>query len=144
MVDKIATLIDSVHGQYARGSIVNSDLTLTPCYIARSGNCFAHGKTLEDARRDAEAKALKKESIEQRIERFKSNYPGVDAKVSNTELYKWHNVLTGSCEFGRKQFAREHNIDIEHGSMTVREFINLTKYAFGGQVIKQLKETYNI
>lgn len=64
--------------------------------------------------------------------------------MSNAELYKWHNVLTGSCEFGRNKFAREHDIDIENGSMTVRDFIDLTKEAFGGQVIKQLKEQYNI
>ena len=144
MVDGIATLIDSVHGQYARGSIVNSDLTLTPCYIARSGDYFAHGETLEEARRDAKDKALRNESIEQRIERFKSNYPDVDASVSNAELYKWHNVLTGSCEFGRKKFARQHDIDIKKGRMTVREFVELTKDAFGGKVIKQLKEAYSI
>ncbi len=144
MVDDTVTLIDSVHGQYARGSIVNSDLTLTPCYIARSGDYFSHGETLKEARRDAEAKALRNEPIEQRIERFKTNYPDADATVANDDLYKWHNVLTGSCEFGRKQFAKDHNIDIEHGSMTVKEFIKLTKDAFGGQVIKQLKEAYNI
>ncbi len=144
MVDDTATLFDSVHGQYARGSIVKSDLTLTPCYIARSGDYFAHGETLEEARRDAEAKALQNEPIEQRIERFKTNYPDVDASVRNAELYKWHNVLTGSCEFGRKEFARQHGIDIENGSMTVRDFVELTKDAFGGQVIKQLKEAYKI
>ncbi len=144
MVDDTATLIDSVHGQYARGSIVNADLTLTPCYIARNGDCFAHGSTLEEARRDAEAKALRDEPIEQRIERFKRAYPNADDRVANSELYKWHNILTGSCEFGRKQFALEHNIDIENGSMTVREFVKLTKDAFGGQVIEQLKEVYNI
>ena len=144
MIDDTATLIDSVHSQYARGSIINSDLTLTPCFIARSGDYFAHGETLEDAKRDAEAKALKNESIEQRIERFKTAYPDYDAKVSNAELYKWHNVLTGSCDLGRKRFAREHNIDIENGCMTVREFVELTKNAFGGAVIKQLKEAYNI
>lgn len=142
VVDTIATLIDSVHGQYAKGSIINSDLTLSPCYIARCGNCFAHGETLEMAKCDAEAKALQYEPIENRIERFKSTYPDMDATVSNAELYKWHNILTGSCEFGRKSFAKEHDIDIDNGSMTVREFIELTKDAFGGGIIKRLKENY--
>ena len=144
MVDEVPTLIDYVHGQYAKGSIVNSDLTLTPCYIARSGDFFAHGETLGDAVRDAEAKALQNEPIEKRIERFKISYPDADSVVDNAELYKWHNTLTGSCAYGRKQFARDHGIDIEAGSMTVREFVELTKDAFGGQVIKQLKEAYNI
>ncbi len=143
-IDGMATLVDSVHGQYAMGHLVNSDLTLTPCYIARNGDYFAHGDTLQAAVRDAEAKALKNEPVEQRIERFRASYPDADMVISNTELYKWHNILTGSCEAGRQAFAREHCIDVETGSMTVREFIDLTLNAYGGQVIKQLMAAYNI
>ncbi|MBQ0088525.1 MAG: hypothetical protein KBT27_04240 [Prevotellaceae bacterium] len=144
VIDDTPTLIDSVHGQYARGSIINEDLTLTPCYIARCGDYFAHGKTLAEAVRDAEGKALENEPIDSRIDRFVATYPNADTVVNNTDLYMWHNVLTGSCEFGRKQFAKDHNIDIEHGSMSVREFIELTKNAFGCDVISQLKSKYNI
>ena len=144
IIDDTPTLIDLVHGQFAKGNIVNSDLTLTPCYIARCGDYIAHGSTLEDARRDAGEKALKNEPIEQRIERFKAAYPDIKQNVANAELYKWHNVLTGSCEFGRKAFAKEHDIDIENGCMTVRAFFELTKNAFGGRVIKQLKDAYGV
>ena len=30
------------------------------------------------------------------------------------EDYDIHNILTGSCEFGRKEFCRQHNIDLEN------------------------------
>lgn len=143
MIDDTPTLIESVHGQYAKGKILNIDLTLTHCYVARCRDFFAHGDTLAAAKADAEKKALKDEPIENRIDRFVSTYPDVDKAISNAELYKWHNSLTGSCEFGRKQFAKDHNIDIENGSMTIREFVELTKNAFGGEVIKQLKVRYN-
>ena len=126
------------------GSIVKSDLTLSHCYIARCGDFFAHGKTLFEAVRDAERKALENEPIDSRIDRFVATYPDIDNIVNNVDLYKWHNVLTGSCEFGRRQFAKDHSIDIENGTMTIREFVELTKSAFGGDVISQLKSKYNI
>lgn len=49
-------------------------------------------------------------------------------------------MLTGSCEMGRQSFARDHEIDIEHDMMTPEEFIDLTKDAYGGSIIRKLKE----
>lgn len=49
MVDGIATTISHIHGNTAKGTIVNSDLTETPCYIVKEGGYFAHGKTLAEA-----------------------------------------------------------------------------------------------
>ena len=40
--------------------------------------------------------------------------------------------------------ARQNNLDVDNGSMTMREFIDLTKYSYGGKVIRQLAEKYNI
>lgn len=62
------------------------------------------------------------------------------SSTHNTDLYEWHHRLTGSCELGRRQFAKDKGIDIEHGSMTVTEFIELTENAYGGEVIRHLKE----
>jgi hypothetical protein len=45
---------------------------------------------------------------------------------------------------GRNAFARDHGIDILSDSFTVREFINLTKYAYGRDAIRQLAEAYGI
>lgn len=49
MLDGIATTISRVRGNTAKGTIVNSDLTQTPCYIVKNGRHFAHGKTLAEA-----------------------------------------------------------------------------------------------
>ena len=68
-------------------------------------------------------------------ERFK-----LDKTYPAKEFYIWHNKLTGSCEMGRKAFVKDHGIDIENDSMTVAEFIHLTKDSYGGSIIKKLAE----
>lgn len=55
-IDGVATLIDSVSGNFAKGKILNSDFTLTPCYISKVEGCFAHGETLAKAEKTAEKK----------------------------------------------------------------------------------------
>ena len=50
--------------------------------------------------------------------------------------------LTGSCEMGRKSFATSRGIDIEKDMLTVNEFIDLTKNAYCGEVIRQLRDSY--
>ena len=142
IIDGLQTLIYSVHGNYAIGKQINTDLTLSDCYIAKVGNYFAHGKTLKEARADATAKYEQNKPIEERIADFISQYPSLDTIAEHSELYKWHNKLTGSCTFGRDSFAKEHNFDKDNGSMTVREFINLTRNSYGGDIIQQLEKEY--
>lgn len=60
-------------------------------------------------------------------------------KVYPTQyFYDWHHRLTGSCDMGRKQFARDHGVDLDHGMMTLTEFLELTKDAYGGDVIRKV------
>ena len=89
---------------------------------------------------DARDKAFQDLSEEERIEKFKETYPDEDAKIPAKELYEWHNRLTGSCEMGRQNFARQHGIDIENDSFTVYEFVNLTKDDYRGDVIAKILE----
>jgi hypothetical protein len=144
MIDGVQTLIYSVSGNYAKGAIVNSDLTLTDCCIAKVGDFFAHGDTLRQAYEDAQAKALQNMPVEDRIAKVKQDYPDPDKPIEHSELFRLHNVLTGSCVMGRKEFVKAHDLDPENGTMTMREFISLTKDAFGGDVIRQLAEAYGI
>ena len=95
-IDDVPTLIDSVHGDTARGFIVQRDLTLKPCFIARSGNSFAHGDTLHDAMDDAQQKELEGSPLEERIARFVEDHPDPDALHPCKDLHSWHNTLTGS------------------------------------------------
>ena len=141
IIDGVQTLIDKVHGNYAIGRILNSDLTTIPCYIAKCGNYFAHGDTLEDAVRDARSKYEKNMSIDERIKLFNEQFPDRDKKVSAKELFIWHHTLTGSCLAGRKYFCKEQGLDYENGEYTVNEFIQLTKDAYNGSIIRQLEES---
>ena len=54
-------------------------------------------------------------------------------------FFEGHNKMTNSCDIGRKTFAKDHQMDVENGAMTVKEFIELTKNNFGGDVIKKLE-----
>ena len=138
MIDGIAITISHIHGNIAKGTIINRDLTETPCYIVKEGKYFAHGKTLAEAREGVQDKLFDKMSVEKRIAEFwKCHKKGI--KYPTKDFFEWHHKLTGSCLMGRQQFAKDHDVDLE-GEMTVEEFIVLTKNAFGGDIIKRLEE----
>ena len=142
MVDDVPTLIDSVHRNYAKGSVIKDDLTLQPCYIAKVGNLFAHGKTLKEAMRDAQAKYDENLPIEERIANFKKQYPTLDTKAKGKELYDWHHILTGSCRMGRDKFCRANDVSMD-AEYTIEYFLHLTENAYGSSVIKQVIDAYN-
>ena len=136
-IDGVNTLIRSVRGNTAHGAILNGDLTLTPCYIVKQDNVFAHGKTLREAMEALRDKLFEDMPEDERIDTFlretdrEKTYP-------TQYFYDWHHRLTGSCDMGRKQFARDHGVDLEHGMMTLTEFLELTKDAYGGDVIRKV------
>ena len=140
LVDGIQTIITAVKGNLAKGYIVNRDLTLTSCYIAENGNKFAHGETLKEAVSALQDKILEDMSEEERVSAFMEchNYDGI---YPVSDLYDWHHRLTGSCDMGRQQFAKDHGIDLD-GKMSIKEFIELTKNAYGGEIIKELEKSY--
>ena len=141
LIDGLPTLITHVRGDIARGSVLNGDLTLRPCYIVKQEDRFAHGETLHKAREALLEKLFDDMPEGERIEAFvKAHKPG--AVYPNADFFSWHHRLTGSCEMGRRQFARDHAIDVEHGSMTPEAFIALTIGAYGGSTIRKLQEYY--
>lgn len=142
-VDGIMTIITNVKSNYARGFIINDDMTLSKTYIARIGNCFAHGRTLKEAFDSATSKYNIKVPVEDRIRATVEKYPTLDTEVPNSELFKLHNILTGSCLYGREIFAKAHNLNKKTGSMTMRQFIELTKNgSFGSDIIVKLSDAY--
>ena len=143
MIDGVKTLIDEVNGNFAKGHILKGDLTLEPCWIAKVGGQFAHGKDIHAAHTDAIAKHQRRMPLEERIEAFINEHPSLDEIYPCKDLFRWHNVLTGSCELGRRQFCQDHAIDLD-GAYSVRYFLDVTKTAYGGDVIKKLIETYTI
>ena len=140
MVDGIQTVITNVHVNLARGFILNNDLTLTPTYIARCGDFFAHGETAVDAMRDARMKYEDNLPVDERLRLFRETFHDWDKKIPAKELFDWHHRLTGSCEQGRIAFCKEHGLDWMNGEYSVNEFIELTKAAYGGEIIRRLAE----
>ncbi len=141
IVDNIQTIITSVHGNVAQGFILQSDLQLKPCYIVKENNEFAHGDTLRDAFTSLQEKLYDDSTKEERIEAFIRKFPSYDIKYDNRDLFTYHHVLTGSCRMGRELFVADKGLSLD-GKTTVREFVELTKDAYGGDIIKQLSQAY--
>ena len=137
------TAITGVFGNYAQGFTIKNNSIKVFCFIARVDNSFAHGETLRKAVEDASRKALQSKPIEERIHDTVKKYPDPLRLIPNSELFSLHNVLTGSCEFGRKRFCERHGISLDC-SMTMDQFISLTINDFGGNNIKLLAEAYGI
>ncbi len=138
-IDETPTLIYSIRGNVAHGAILNGDLTLTPCYVAKQDNLFAHGETLREAMEALRDKIFEDMSAEERISVFLAETE-CGKKYPNQHFYDWHHRLTGSCDMGRKAFAKDHGIDVENGTMTLEEFLELTKNSYGGDVIRHVQE----
>lgn len=140
IIDGVSTIITAVYNNYAKGFMLGIDFALKPCYVAKNGDIFAHGKTLREAVVAMQDKLFEDMPEEERIAAFIECHD-YDRVYNNTDLYDWHHKLTGSCEMGRQQFAKDHGIDLD-GKMSIKEFIELTKNAYGGEIIRKLEKEY--
>ena len=140
-VDGIQTIFHRIRGNIAKCSILREDLSFDPCFVVKSGNLFAHGRTLREAQEALQEKLFEDMPEDERIRLFVESHEG-GKEYPNQDFFEWHNKLTGSCLMGREQFAREHEVDL-NGSMTVQAFIKLTENAYGGSTIRKLKEFYS-
>lgn len=140
-IDDVPTIISRVYGNVAKGYILNNNLTLSPCYIAKGQNMFAHGETLRKAVEALQEKIYANMDSDTVIEMFLNEFNDSNKKYPAHDFYIWHNRLTGSCEMGRKKFISDHGYDINNDTFTVQEFINITKNDFGGDVIRKLEKT---
>ena len=143
VIDNTRTIITSIHGNVAQGFILEHNTKLVPCYIAKDNNHFAHGKTLREAFASLQEKLYDDSTEEERIQAFKRKFPSYDTKYSNQDLFVYHHVLTGSCRMGRESFANSRGISLSDKT-TVREFVQLTKDAYGGDIIKKLPKAYGL
>ena len=138
IVDNIPTIITNVKGNIAKGFILGSDLSLTPCFIVKGNDQFSHGNTLHEAFESLQEKLYDDSTEEERIDKFKEHFSDFSKKYSAKELFMWHHVLTGSCKAGRESFCRDKGIDVDNDKFTVYEFIELTRNSYGGEVIRKL------
>ena len=141
IIDNTPTVIKHIKGNVAKGFILNSNLSLSPCYIVKGHNKFAHGKTLEKALKDLQNKFFEDMDTDEAIQLFLKEFSDLNKKYPAKDFYVWHNRLTGSCEMGRNSFVKNGGYDLEHDTFTVQEFIDITRNAYGGDIIKQLENT---
>lgn len=141
-IDGVPTILRRIRGNYAKGAILNADLSTSPCFIAKQDRIFAHGETLSEAVRALRDKLFMEMPEEERINAFLAEHAGMKA-YPVMDFFEWHSKLTGSCEMGRRDFAKRHGIDL-NGEMTVEEFIRLTENDYGGEIIKKLKPLYGM
>ena len=141
MIDNVPTLIEQVRGNAARGFILQEDLTLRPCWIAKKGDFFAHGDSLKKATSDVLAKWRENRPVEERIAEFVKIHPDLDTPYD--DLFEWHHILTGSCQAGRESWCRTHGYQ-PTDSITVRTFIKQTRNNYGGDIILLLAKEYQL
>ena len=142
-VDGLQTIITHIRGDIAKGYILERNVYLKPCYVIRRGNVYAHGATLREAQTALEDKLFDGMDVDAKISAFAERFKA-GPKYPAKDYYDWHHKLTGSCEMGRKTFAANHGIDIDNDTLTVAEFIRLTKDDYGGQIIRQLAEVMGV
>lgn len=128
------------HDAYAMGRILHSDLTTEKCFIVKQNGMFAHGKTLREARDALLEKLFDDMPVAERIEKFMESHD-LHKRYPNLDFFSWHHRLTGSCMQGRTAFAQDHGIVLD-GSMTTKEFLELTKDSYGGDIIRSTIKAY--
>ena len=121
---------------------MQSDLTLTPCFIVKEDGVFAHGATLREAFDALQEKLWDTGTEDERLARFREHFPDMGRKYPAADLFIWHHILTGSCKAGREAFCRDKDIDVERDTFTISEFVELTRDAYGGETVAKLIDIY--
>ena len=141
MIDNVPTILTRIIGNAAKGFIVRADFSLAPTFVCKQGNTFSHGETLHKAREALLEKLFDDMPTEERIEAFCAEFkPGV--KRPAMDFFSWHHRLTGSCEQGRREFARQHDVDIKSDELMPEEFFALTRDSYGSSIIKQTEKAF--
>lgn len=140
IIDTIQTIIKHIRGNIASGYILNKDLTLEKTFVVKGNNKFAHGTTLKEAFQSLQEKIFEELDVEERIKEFRKHFNSND-KYLGSEFFTWHHILTGSCLQGRNTFVKNNDLSLED-KFTVKEFIELCKNDFGGEIVKRLEDYY--
>lgn len=140
-IDGVPTIITHIKDNVAKGSILNNDFSLTPCYVVKGNGYFAHGETIKEARESLVAKYFEYVDEDEVIEKFLFEFKK-NEKYEGTKFFEWHHYLTGSCLMGRNSFVKNHDLDLSE-KYTVDEFISICENDYGSSVIKKLKERWN-
>ena len=126
-VDGIFSAVDSHHGNVWRVHQLGSRQQM---YVVTDGeNHYAHGKTLEEARKDL---------IYKICDRDKSDYDHLtpESSLSYAEAVECYRVITGACAAGTRQFC-ESVLKVKKDSYTIREVMELTQGQYGSERFRE-------
>jgi hypothetical protein len=140
IIDSIPCTFISIKKNIALIEVINKDLTTTKTFLAKDENFFAHGRTAKEAIEASYKKKIANMDVETKINLFVKTFD-FNSIQSNRTFFDWHYTLTGSCELGRNRFVKENAIDLNK-SMSTKKFLELTKNAYGGDIIKKIIEIY--
>jgi len=138
-VDGIPCTFISVASTTAKVNVIDIESFETSVqYIYKFNGFFAHGLTKEKAKQDAERKYYSTLDVDSSIDLFNKSFKS-GIEYASKDFYNWHTILTGSCDSGKDMWMRDRGIDIN--SMMTREmFVELTKDAYGSDVIRRLDD----
>ena len=141
-IDQIPCVFESVHDNWAAVLIIDqNDFSTRKAFIAKLDGQFAHGETIKEAFAAVTDKVMDNMDIEEKKRLFFEKFPLFSAEYPIIYFFSWHHVITGSCDLGRRDFARSHNINLD-GTMSVKSFIELTKESYNGSMIEELEVLY--
>ena len=128
--DILSEVIEKKGNVYRVRNGVNEPIT----YVVTDGsNHWAHGKTLEEAKKDLHYKM----SI-----RDKSEYKDLtlDSELPYDEAVTCYRVITGACRMGTNDYLEHRLPNPRKEKYTVREMIELTKNEYGGKDFRDFFE----
>jgi hypothetical protein len=96
-------------------------------FVAKIGNKFAHGKTIEQAKNDLRYKLSDRDTS--KYKSWKS-----DEEKGTDELIEAYMTITGACSFGTKQFCEQIKLK---DSYKISEIFDLTSGHYGSQQFKE-------
>ena len=138
-IDGLPCIIIAEHASSAMVDVISEkDYTLSRAYIAEVDGYYGHGSTLREAIDYARAKSLEGRPLEDRLAIVRRAFAkSEDGKLSVGELSEYHNLLTGSCQYGRSRFIEEKNLSLTD-RFSLDEFVEIVGFAYGGENVKRL------
>jgi hypothetical protein len=105
------------------------------------GKWAYHGASLKECIKGVEQKIIKSLGFVEACKKFMKRFPKLNQQYSVGVLQEWHNILTNSCEPGRKGFLKLHDKKLTD-RVTLQTFFDTTKGAWGGDKIAELEKMY--
>ena len=115
----------TIHKGYNIKSVSNNIITRETCYVAESGEYYAHGDTMRKAVEDLNFKIIS--------EKLKNEPINEDTIID----IKYYRLVTGACEFGVKSFIETNGLKESYTALELLPILE-SKHAYGVEKFKTL------